>query len=96
MPIPSARIVEQLNADFGAAAPMMVSPLERVAVSPQVDAERVHAAILMAARGNRSMFDDALEHAREDWRDLLVRTGLADDHAWHDVVDAKFGENPPT
>ncbi|WP_062212705.1 hypothetical protein [Demequina oxidasica] len=96
MAVPSPRISERLSADFGPSAPSMLSTLGRIPVSPQVDPERIHAAILLASRGNQSMFEDALEHAQEDWRDMLVRTGLADDHTWHDVVDVKFGENSPT
>lgn len=94
MTVPSPRIVERLAADFGAAAPGMLSPLERLEISQQVDAERIHAAILLAARGSQTMFQDALEHAHADWRDLLDRTGLADEN-WHHVVDAKFGDNAP-
>ena len=94
MALPSPRIAERLAADFGAAAPQMLSTLERLKVTAQVDPERIHAAILIAARGNRTMFQDAVEHAQQDWRDLLDRTGLADD-GWRRLVDAQFGEEPP-
>ena len=94
MPVPSPRIAERLTADFAGAAPRMLSTLERLAVTAQVDPERVHAAILIAARGNQSMFQDAVEHAQSDWRDLLDRTGLADDD-WRRVIDAEFGEDLP-
>jgi hypothetical protein len=94
MPIPSPRIVERLNADFGAAAHAMLTPLERLSIAQQVDAERIQAAVLLAARGNQTLFQDALEHAQEDWRDLLDRTGLADNN-WRLTIDARSGENPP-
>jgi len=94
MTVPSPRISERLSADFGPSAPGMLSTLGRLQISQQVDSERIHAAILLAARGSQTMFEDALEHAQEDWRDLLDRTGLADDD-WHRVVDARFGDNPP-
>ncbi len=94
MAVPSPRIAERLAADFGAAAPGMLSTLERLEVSQLVGPERIHAAILLAAHGNQTLFQDALEHAQEDWRDLLDRAGLADD-GWSGVVDAEFGENPP-
>jgi hypothetical protein len=68
----------------------LLSTLEQLAVTHLVDPERVHAAILIVARGNRTMFDDAVEHARTDWRDLLDRAGLADAE-WARVVDAEFG-----
>lgn len=94
MAVPSPRIAERLAADFGGAAPQMLSTLERLKVTAKVDPERVHAAILIAARGNQTMFQDAVEHAQSDWRDLLDRTGLADD-GWRVVVDAEFGKGAP-
>lgn len=92
MTVPSPRIAERLAADFGASAPAMLSTLERLNVSQQVDTERIHAAILLAARGSQTMFQDALEHAQEDWRDLLDRAGLADAD-WRHKIDAEFGED---
>ncbi len=94
MAVPSPRIAERLSADFGASAPAMLSTLERLEIAQQVDPERIHAAILLAAHGSQTLFQDALDHAKEDWRDLLDRAGLADD-GWHRLVDAEFGENPP-
>ena len=94
MAVPSPRVAERLANDFGGAAPRMLSTLERLRVTSQVDPERVHAAILIAARGSQTMFQDAVEHAQSDWRDLLDRTGLADD-AWRRLVDDEFGPNPP-
>ena len=94
MAVPSPRIVERLSHDFGGAAPRMLSTLERLKITSQVDPERVHAAILIAARGNQTLFQDAVEHAQSDWRDLLDRSGLADD-SWRPMVDDEFGTNPP-
>jgi hypothetical protein len=94
MAVPSPRIAERLSHDFGGAAPRMLSTLERLKVTAEVDPERVHAAILIAARGSQTMFQDAVEHSQSDWRDLLVRTGLADDD-WRRLVDADFGPHPP-
>jgi len=93
MAVPSPRIAERLAADFGAAAPSMLSTLERLEVTQQVGPERIHAAILLAARGSQTLFQDALEHAQEDWRDLLDRVGLADD-GWRAVIDDQFDHNP--
>ena len=86
----SDRIRERVTADFGPAAFRVVTRLEQLEVEPQVDPERVHGAVLISARGSASVLDDAIEHAREDWRDLLDRAGLADDD-WRDVVDARLG-----
>lgn len=94
MAVPSPRIAERLAADFGATAPSMLSSLERLSVPPQADPERIHAAILLAAHGSQTLFQDALKHAIEDWRDLLDRASLAAD-GWGDVIDAEFGHNPP-
>ena len=93
MPVPSNRIAERLAADFGPSAPPMLSTLERLKVTADVDPERLHAGVVIAARGNRSLFEDALEHAVVDWRDLLDRTGLADAD-WRTVVDREFGVEP--
>lgn len=93
MPVPSSRVAERLARDFGASAPPMLSTLERVKIPAQVDPERIQAAIVIAARAHPSLFQDALEHAQTDWRDLLDRTGLAEDD-WRRVVDQEFGAEP--
>ena len=90
MPVVTDRIRERLIEDFPSVAPAALGRLERLDVSPQVDPERIHGAVLIAARGNLSMFDDALEHAHDDWRDLLDRAGLADAD-WPDRLDDTFG-----
>ena len=90
MPVVSDRISERISADFGASAPQVLSAIERVAVDVHTDAERVHAAVLLVARGNRSMLEDALEHAASDWRDLLDRASLADE-GWRDRLDDELG-----
>lgn len=71
----------------------MLTTLERLTIQAQVDPERIHAAILIAARGNDSLFHDALEHAQVDWRDLLDRTGLADAE-WRSLLDDELGAEP--
>jgi len=90
MPVVSDRISERISEDFRTSAPQVLSALERLQIDVHTDAERVHAAVLLVARGNRSMLDDALEHAESDWRDLLDRAGLAD-AGWRDRVDDEFG-----
>ncbi|MBC7297316.1 MAG: hypothetical protein H5T82_00225 [Demequina sp.] len=94
MPVPSHRVAERLAHDFGTSTPPMLNTLERLKITPQVDPERIHAAILIAARGNYSLFQDALEHAQVDWRDLLDRAGLADDD-WAQVLRGELGEDAP-
>ncbi|WP_062302335.1 hypothetical protein [Demequina subtropica] len=77
MAVVSDRIAERAAEDFGRSAPRIVSALERLTVSASLDRDRLQAAVLIAARGNLTLFEDALEQARDDWRDLLVRTDLA-------------------
>jgi len=90
MPVVDDRIAERAAQDFGRSAPRVVSALERLALSADADPGRVQAAVLIAARGSLGLFDDAVEHARDDWRDLLDRAGLADD-GWRARVDAELG-----
>lgn len=90
MPVATPRIADRIAEDFGSSAPSLLSRLERVDVGHGVDPERIHAAVVLASRGNLVMFQDAIEHAQEDWRDLLDRTGLADE-AWRETVLDEFG-----
>ncbi|WP_084073872.1 hypothetical protein [Demequina sp. NBRC 110052] len=90
MPVVSKRIAERIADDFGTSAPQVMSALERLDLSHEADPERVHAAVTLVAKGNRVMFDDALEHAREDWRDLLTRARLETD-GWRAKLDYELG-----
>ncbi|MDN4481190.1 hypothetical protein [Demequina muriae] len=90
MAVITDRIREHLVEAFRASAPGVQSRLERLPVGTGVDPERLHAGVLIAARGNLSLFDDAIEHARDDWRDLLDRANLADAD-WPERIDAQFG-----
>ncbi|MDN4477067.1 hypothetical protein [Demequina lignilytica] len=90
MAVASERIIERAQDDFGATAAQVLTRLERLGVGHEVDAERVQAAVLLVARGNRVMLDDALEHARDDWRDLLDRAGLAGE-GWRARLDEALG-----
>lgn len=92
MPVVSDRVRERIAEDFSAAAPRTLSALERLPIAPGFNPERVHAAVVLAARGNLSMYEDALEHAATDVRDLLDRTGLDGDD-WRDMVTDEFGSD---
>ena len=52
-----------------------------------MDADRVHLAILLIARGDVQQFRVALQQARQDWRDTLVTAGLAEED-WPAVLRA--------
>ncbi|WP_062079185.1 hypothetical protein [Demequina globuliformis] len=90
MPLVSDRVRERLVDQFGASSTRMVSALERLPVPGQVDPERVHAAVVIASRAHQGLFEDAMEHAADDWRDLLERAGL-DRADWRDNVLETFG-----
>ncbi|WP_062515914.1 hypothetical protein [Demequina gelatinilytica] len=90
MAVVSDRIAERAAEDFGRSAPRIVSALERLTVSASLDRDRLQAAVLIAARGNLTLFEDALEQARDDWRDLLDRAGLAG-HDWDARLDEALG-----
>ncbi|SEJ24098.1 hypothetical protein [Demequina mangrovi] len=90
MAVVSDRVAERAAEDFGRSAPRIVSALERLAVTPGADPERVHAAVLLSGRGDLTLFEDALEHARDDWRDLLDRAALAGPD-WRERLDAELG-----
>ncbi|WP_062071920.1 hypothetical protein [Demequina sediminicola] len=90
MAIVSDRVRERIHEDFGASSSRMVSALERLHIEGHTDADRLHAAVVIASRGHAQMFDDALEHAASDWRDLLDRAGLADSE-WEHQVRETFG-----
>ncbi|MBL8201462.1 MAG: hypothetical protein JNK40_10855 [Chromatiales bacterium] len=58
-------------------------PMGAVAPPP-----RVHAAILLLAKGNLAKFDEALAGACADWRDTLAAAGLANQN-WKLVLDKR-------
>ena len=59
---------------------------------------RLPLALLFACRGNPSLFFELLESAKKDWRDVLLKTNLADDY-WeqtligHGFLSHYFGRN---
>jgi hypothetical protein len=59
-------------------------------VSHTHDSERVQAAIVLCGRGDVAHIRDAQALATQDWRDVLVRAGLADDD-WREKLDAQLG-----
>ncbi|MFJ1971083.1 hypothetical protein ACIO93_20635 [Streptomyces sp. NPDC087903] len=54
------------------------------------DKERIAAATLLCGRGRVDRLLDAVQSAREDWRDVLVGAGLADAD-WSDRMNTEFG-----
>ncbi|MFD3502658.1 hypothetical protein [Streptomyces sp. NPDC058678] len=54
------------------------------------DKERIAAATLLCSHGRMDRLLDALQLAKEDWRDVLVGAGLAD-AGWRERLEADFG-----
>ena len=90
MAVVSDRVRERVMEDFGASSHRALSALEKVTLPASVNPERVHAAVVLVSRRNVTLFDDAIEHANDDWRDLLDRAGLADER-WAEAVTDRFG-----
>jgi hypothetical protein len=83
----SPRLQRRVKSDFQAAR--SADEVERL-VTDATDSERIQAAIVMWSRGDLSRLQDALALARVDWRDVLVRAGLADDD-WSSRLDTELG-----
>jgi hypothetical protein len=54
------------------------------------ESERIQAAVVFWGRGHLDRLRDACELARLDWRDVLVRAGLADED-WRSRLDTELG-----
>jgi hypothetical protein len=54
------------------------------------ETERVQAAVVIWANGDLARLRDARDLATQDWRDVLVRAGLADDD-WRSLLDIELG-----
>ncbi|MDH6627173.1 hypothetical protein M2271_004997 [Streptomyces sp. LBL] len=55
------------------------------------DKERIAAAALLCGRGRVDRILDAVQLAKEDWRDVLVGAGLEDHQTWRERLEADFG-----
>jgi hypothetical protein len=87
MPSVSVRLRRRIERDFP--EPGRGSEIESL-VSEGEENERVQAAIVMWGRGDLDRTRNAQALALQDWRDILVRTGLADDD-WRLKLDAELG-----
>ncbi|HZC54384.1 MAG TPA: hypothetical protein VE441_18090 [Mycobacterium sp.] len=87
MPEISARLIRRIEQDF----PDEGSAAEVVRLVDKADeSERVQAAIVLWSRGDLHRLRDALDLAKHDWRDVLVRAELADDD-WPIKLDEALG-----
>jgi hypothetical protein len=81
------RIRRRLARDFPDAAEVVIAAS---AVARAASCERTQAAIVLWAGGDLGRLRDAADMALIDWRDVLVRAGLADDD-WPERIEAEFG-----
>ena len=81
----SARLRRRVEGDF----PGSAAEVERRLLEAN-DSERVQAAIVLWAAGDRYRLEDSLRLAEIDWRDVLVRAELADED-WPGRLDAVLG-----
>lgn len=58
------------------------------------DKERIAAATLVCGQGKVDRLLDAVQLAKQDWRDVLVGAGLAD-AGWRERLEADFGPGAP-
>jgi hypothetical protein len=87
------RLRGRIVRDFPAgSAEMVISYLEALADSAfdGQGCERVHAAVVIASRGQWDRFKSMLQLLRLDWRDVLMAGGLGGDD-WRLVLDAELG-----
>ncbi|MFZ0324291.1 MAG: hypothetical protein WAN48_09200 [Actinomycetes bacterium] len=83
----TTRVAKRVRRDFP--EPGRADALIR-RLSEASESERVQAAVVLWAGGDRARFDDSLALCEVDWRDVLVRGGLADED-WADRLDAELG-----
>jgi hypothetical protein len=81
------RVRKRVEHDFP--APGSADEVARI-VTEAADTERVQAAIVFWAAGDLGRLRDAVALTAQDWRDTLVRAGLADDD-WTATLDAVLG-----
>ncbi|MFL6239066.1 MAG: hypothetical protein ACJ735_06200 [Actinomycetes bacterium] len=84
MPIASARLARRVTADFGS------TDEAATLLGEAGDSERVQAAVLLWARGDMTRLREGVSVAQQDWRDALVRAGLAGDD-WSEQLDRELG-----
>ncbi|NLU67175.1 hypothetical protein [Streptomyces sp. HNM0574] len=85
------RLARKVRADFRDEAQQVIDLLEETAVKTDhgQSNERITGAAVVLARGDTDRFLIALQLMEEDWRDLLVSSGLADE-GWEDRLEAYF------
>jgi hypothetical protein len=83
----TARLRRRVDLDFPSLGSR--SEVARI-VAEAAGSERVQAAIVLWAAGDMHRVRDSIHVATQDWRDVLVRGGLAGDD-WRERLDAELG-----
>lgn len=89
MPYVSDRLAARVRIDFPekGSADDLIRRLAEL-----TDSERIQSAIVLWAAGDLARFNDSAVLAGVDWRDVLVRGGLADDD-WPMRLDQELGRS---
>ena len=87
------RLRRRIAVDFGPSADSVIEALEahQPPLSDKQDRERLLAAVVLLARGDRDAFDEAVALSSRDWRDALVASGLANGD-WPDRLREELGD----
>jgi len=83
----TARLRRRVDLDFP--SPGSGSEVARI-VAETGGSQRAQAAIVLWAAGDLHRLRDSIHVATQDWRDVLVRGGLADGD-WRERLDAELG-----
>ena len=83
------RLSARISRDFGAMAQQVIDDL-RGAEPGVLDSERVVAAIILIAEGDRERLQRAIALSRIDWRDVLMGGGLGNED-WPEKLDQALG-----
>lgn len=90
----SPRLEARVRRDFEAGSVDLVlvrlAELDLPGIGSDVARERIHAAVVLLARGRWAAFEQQALLAQADWRDVLVSAGLADDD-WPQRLDEQLG-----
>jgi hypothetical protein len=85
------RLKARIRLDFPNHVAEVESALGRVASGNQ-DRERILAAVVVMAQGDRRKLDSEIKLSNEDWRDVLMGTGL-ENADWPDRLDHLLGRS---
>jgi hypothetical protein len=89
MAIVSERLRRRIARDFP--APGSAAPVVEL-IGAVSESERVQAAVVLWASGDLVRLREACDLVAQDWRDMLVRSALADEN-WRERLDTELGRS---